>query len=53
MFSDEIIDKMQKNYKLKEYASEIDWRRHANGDSLKQTKFAFTGPVEILNYEEI
>lgn len=54
MFSDEIIDKMVKNYDLTEYASEVDWRSIAsNGINLSKTKFTGKPPVEILNYKAI
>jgi hypothetical protein len=40
MFSDEIIDKMIKQYDLTEYASNVDWRKIAsNGVDLSRTKF--------------
>lgn len=53
MFSDEIIDKMVKQYELNEYASQVDWRKVAsNGVDLTRTKFGGTG-VEIDNYQEI
>jgi hypothetical protein len=40
MFSDEIIEKMVKNYDLNEYASDVDWKKVAsNGIDLSKTKF--------------
>lgn len=46
MFSDEIIDKMVKNYELSEYASEVDWRAVAsNGINLAHTKFSTNAPL--------
>lgn len=40
MFSDEIIDKMVKQYDLSEYSSAVDWRKIAsNGVDLSKTKF--------------
>lgn len=53
MFSDEIIDKMVKQYELNEYASQVDWRKVAsNGVDFSRTKFGSTA-VEIDNYQEI
>lgn len=53
MFSDEIIDKMVKQYDLNEYASQVDWRKVAsNGVDLSRTKFG-GGGVEIESYHEI
>lgn len=46
MFSDEIIEKMVKNYELNEYGSEVDWKAIAsNGIDLSRTKFSGTGPA--------
>lgn len=53
MFSDEIIDKMVKQYELNEYASQVDWRKVAsNGVDLARTKFGGAA-VDIDNYQEI
>ena len=51
MFSDEIIDKMVKNYELKEYGTNVDWRSIAsNGVNLNNTKFKNNWQVQIEDY---
>lgn len=46
MFSDEIIDKMVKNYDLKEYGSQVDWVTLAsNGINFSKTKFSGSTPL--------
>ena len=53
MFSDEIIEKMAKNYGLTEYASEVDWRAIAsNGVDLSKTKFS-SQTLTIEDYHTI
>lgn len=53
MFSDEIIEKMARQYELNEYASQVDWRTIAtNGVDLSKTRFA-GGALEISDYREI
>lgn len=53
-FSDEIIEKMVKQYDLREYASQVDWRPiAANGLDLTRTRFANPASLEIENYRQI
>ncbi len=44
MFSDEIIEKMAKQYELNEYASNVEWRPIAN-NGVDLTKTRFLGAV--------
>lgn len=54
MLSDEILEKMVKNYELTEYGSEVEWRTIAsNGINLSRTKFVGNTPTEIDNYKNI